>query len=87
MILTADHIVEAETQRLRGLARQSELDNVVLVEMVYAGRFIRFDLTEMQARHLTPTQLFDRCVRQPLKDLGLAPLAESSALSSSSTNV
>lgn len=67
-----------ELDRLAALATQSEVQDVALVEIVYRGRWVRFDISTMQASFLTLDQLVDRCFRQPFAVLQL-PLGQSSS--------
>ena len=69
---------QAEGPRLAALNAQSERDDAALVEIVYKGRWVRFDISTMQASFLTLDQLVDRCFRQPFAVLQL-PLGQSSA--------
>jgi len=76
----------ADQQRLIALAAQADRDDVALIEMVYRGRWVRFDISTMQLSFLTLEQLVDRCFRQPAEVIGL-PLAPSVGQLSASTLV
>ena len=73
--LTADQV---ERDRLAALGTQSEVQDVAFVEIVYKGRWVRFDISRMQASFLTLEQLVDRCFREPFAVLQL-PLGQSSS--------
>ena len=84
-ITDAELPTQHEAARLAALNAQSERDDVALVEIVYKGRFARFDISTMQAQYLTPQQLVERCFVEAFKAVQLPTLlAESSAFSSSS---
>lgn len=85
MPLTAEQIEQAEQERLARLSAQSVRDDVALFEIVYQGRFVKFDVSTMQAEYLTPQQLLEQCFSPAFDAVRLKTLvAESSALSSSS---
>jgi hypothetical protein len=75
-----------ERERLAAIAAQSTQQDVAFVEIVYGERFVRFDISRMQASFLTLDQLVDRCFREPFQLLGL-PLAPNQGQLSSSTLV
>ena len=79
-------IDQVEQERLAAIAAQSAQQDVAFVEIVYGGRFVKFDISRMQASFLTLEQLVDRCFREPFDVLGL-PLAPTQGQSSSSTLV
>ena len=83
--LTSAQREQAERDRLAALNAQCERDEVAIVEIAYRGRFVRFDISTMQASCLTPEQLVVRCFVDPFEAVGLTThLAESSAVASSS---
>ena len=77
---------QVEHDRLAAIAAQSTQQDVAFVEIVYGGRFVKFDISTMQASFLTLEQLVDRCFREPFQILGL-PLAPTQGQSSLSTLV
>ena len=85
VVLTAAQREQAERDRMVAVNAQCERDECALVEIVYRGKFVRFDISTMQARCLTPEQLVERCFREAFEMVGLTPhQAESSAYASSS---
>ncbi len=76
----------SERERLAAVAQQASRQDVALVEIVYNGRFVKFDISTMQASFLTLEQLVDRCFREPFDVLGL-PLAPTHGQLSSFTLV
>ena len=93
MALTPAQLAEAEAERVRTLSRQSELEDVALIEIVYRGRYARFDVSSTQAYGLTAAQLVERCFVPAFEAVRLkthiaaeaTDQAESSALSASVT--
>lgn len=81
-----DTLTIVERERLLELSKQSARDDVALVEIVYRGRWVKFDISSMQASFLTLEQLVDRCFRQPFEVLAL-PLAPTLGQSSAFTHV
>lgn len=75
-----------ERDRVLALSAQSERDDVAIIEIVYRGRWCKFDISAMQASFLTLEQLVDRCFRQPFEVVQL-PLAPSQGQLSASTLV
>lgn len=77
---------QADRNRLAALATQSVLQDVAFVEIVYKGRWVRFDISTIQASFLSLDQLVDRCFREPFQVLQM-PLAPTMGQLSSSTLV
>lgn len=71
--------------RLWALSAQSSRDDVVLVEMLYRGQWIRFDISHLEAVHVDAATLFARYFGKALTAVGIdrAPAADSSASSTS----
>ena len=84
MALTPAQLAEAEAERVRTLSRQSELEDVALIQIVYRGRYPRFDVSSTQAYGLTAAQLVERCFVPAFEAVKLhTHVAESSAVSAS----
>ena len=80
MLLTQAQVDQAELDRLARLSAQSDRDDVAIVEIIYKDRFVRFDISTMQAHHLTAAQLVARCFVEAFEAVHLeTQVAESSA--------
>ena len=86
MALTPEVLAQADIERIAALNRQADIEDVAYLEIVYRGKFVRFDISTMQASCLTPVQLVERCFREAFEAVGLKTQpAESSAYASSVT--
>ncbi len=50
----------AETTRLRRLAALSQDQDVLLVELVWGGKWVRFDIASLELQHLSVDELWRR---------------------------
>ena len=86
MALTPDVLAQADRERIAALNREADQQDVALFEIVYRGKFVRFDVSTMQASCLTTEQHVERCFREAFEAVGLKTQpAESSAFASSVT--
>ena len=69
--LTTAQREQAEADRLAHLAHQSASQDVAFVEIVYKNCYVQFDISTMQAQHLTAQQLLERCFAKPFADVHL----------------
>lgn len=74
----------ADRLRLSTLAGQSERDNTVLVEFVFRDQWVRFDISKLEAEHVTGVTLFERYFGKALAAVGIPRDAADSSLSSTS---
>ena len=78
---------QADIERLTELANRSAVQDVAFVEIVYKNCYVQFDISTMQAQHLTAQQLLERCFAKPFEDVHLkTQLAEFEAPAWSSSS-
>lgn len=90
MIETPTELIEtpeaADLRRMSVLSAQSKRDDVLLIEVLFHDRWVRFDLSLLEAKHVAAMTLFERYFGKALSAVGIArdPAAD---LSASSTSV
>lgn len=79
-------VEQFERDRLAHLAAQSDAEDVVFVELVYRGKWVRFDLSAMQAQYLTAEALVARYLSPALAAVSLPRDAAGSSASETSSS-
>ncbi len=77
-------LVEADAQRVRDLSALSDYADTVFVEVVYRNKWVRFDISAMEAKYLTPDVLMSRYFGKALTDVQATPSDGSEAEMSAS---
>lgn len=64
-------VAEAAQIHLADLAAHAEKTDVAIVLVVYRGKWAQFDLSTMEAKYLSPAELFDRHLTEALAAVDL----------------